>query len=144
MLAGGPNVAIDDVQQLRATGDAANLVFTVTRSGRLHRSSTVDFATSSGSAPHGEDFQPISGTLNFAWGETSKTITVPVYGDTTVKPDETFFVDLTIINNGKFGDSHGVGTISNDDAGRPSISIEDVSVVRGKQTVFIRSKLPTK
>ena len=42
---------------------------------------SVNYATASGSATAGSDFQPTSGTLTFAPGETCKTITVAVNGD---------------------------------------------------------------
>ena len=40
-----------------------------------------------------------SGTVNFAVGETSKTITVNVQGDTTREPDETFTVTLFYLSD---------------------------------------------
>ncbi len=56
------------------------------------------------------------GTLTFAPGETTKTITIEVKGDSKKEASETFCLDL-------FGDSghslfsknRGIGTILNDD-----------------------------
>ena len=62
------------------------------------------------------DYSPTSGTLIFPPNTTSKTITVPVFGDTTPEADETFFVFLTNPANATFADSIGQGTIINDDA----------------------------
>ena len=69
-----------------------------------------------------------SGTLTFAAGTTTGTITVPVNGDTTVEPDETFFVNLSSPTNATIGDGQGLGTILNDDT---TISIGNVSVTEG-------------
>ncbi|MET3723441.1 spike base protein, RCAP_Rcc01079 family [Sphingomonas trueperi] len=54
-----------------------------------------------------------SGSGTFAAGETSKTITVLVTGDTAVEPDETFL--LTVTASG-LNTVTSTGTISNDDA----------------------------
>ena len=58
---------------------------------------------------------------------------VPVVGDGTVEEDEMFYVDLTIIDNGQFGISRGVGTILNDDTEPvlPDLAINDVQLVEG-------------
>jgi hypothetical protein len=56
---------------------------------------TVTFAVGSGeSATAGEDYQPISGSITFAPGEVTKTIDVPVFGDTKYELDEVFGVSL--------------------------------------------------
>lgn len=64
------------------------------------------------------DFQPASGTLTFQPGETTKTITVDVFGDLHEEADETFLVTLSNpVGAGVIiGDAVGVGTILNDDA----------------------------
>ena len=56
-----------------------------------------------------------SGTLTFAPGESSKTITVQVKGDTTVEPNETYKVVLSKVAYAFIADGTGVGTIRNDD-----------------------------
>ncbi len=64
----------------------------------------------------GNDYQPLSGTLTFKPGETSKLIAVGINGDTLVEPDETFVVNLSNPTGGAgIGDNQGVATIRNDD-----------------------------
>ena len=56
----------------------------------------VDYATSDrGAAKAGEDYTAQSGTLTFAPGETSKTITIQITDDDVHEPEELFRVDLT-------------------------------------------------
>jgi hypothetical protein len=56
---------------------------------------TVDYATADGSAHSGYDYLSRSGRLTFDAGATSATVTVPIVGDTTAEPVETFSVRLT-------------------------------------------------
>ncbi|MEZ5667268.1 MAG: Calx-beta domain-containing protein [Alphaproteobacteria bacterium] len=63
-----------------------------------------------------------SGTVSFAAGETSKTVTVQVAGDTTVESDETFAVTLSNASGGAtIATASAAGIIRNDDvAATPS------------------------
>src|SRR5206468_3160364 len=82
---------------------------------------TVAFTTVDGSATTADnDYTPTSGTLTFAPGQTSQTITVNVVGDTTVESDETFTVNLTGTGTAN-ATATGTGTIQNDDS--PTLSI---------------------
>jgi Calx-beta domain/WD40-like Beta Propeller Repeat len=97
---------------------------------------TVDFATADGTATAPSDYTATNGTLTFAPGETAKTVTVQVNGDTAVEPDETFAVNLTnATGNATIADATGVGTIVNDDqpviAAPSRISIGDVAMAEG-------------
>ncbi|MFC5651940.1 Calx-beta domain-containing protein [Paenibacillus solisilvae] len=56
---------------------------------------TVDYATSNGTAAAGSDFEFVSGTLTFASGESSKTITVPILNENNEEGDERFTVTLS-------------------------------------------------
>jgi hypothetical protein len=79
---------------------------------------TVTFATSdgSGSASASSDYAPVTGAVTFAPGETAKTVTVPVNGDTTDEPDEAFGVKLTrVTGNATTFRPIGIATIVNDD-----------------------------
>ncbi|HBL61393.1 MAG TPA: calcium-binding protein, partial [Cyanobacteria bacterium UBA8803] len=94
--------------------------------------STVNFATANGTATAGSDYTAVSGTLTFAAGETSKTITVPIVGDTTNESNETFTLNLTNPTNATIADAQGGGTITNDDTSTtPTFSINDVTVTEG-------------
>jgi subtilisin-like proprotein convertase family protein len=81
----------------------------------------------------GGDFAPTSGTLTFTPGQTSKTITVPLNGDTTVEANETFTVNLSNPSPGLvITDATGAGTITDDDGvPLPNLSINDVSLTEG-------------
>jgi hypothetical protein len=76
---------------------------------------TVNYATANGTATAGSDYNATSGTLTFAPGVTTQTITVQVRGDTTPEANETFAVNLSGASNATIADSQGVGTIINND-----------------------------
>ncbi len=62
------------------------------------------------------DYIAKSGTLTFAPGETTKTITIEVKGDTKRETNETFYLDLFgLSSNALFTKNRGLGTILNDD-----------------------------
>src|SRR6185503_13174105 len=56
---------------------------------------TVDYTTVAGSAQAGNDFIAQAGTLTFAEGTTSQTITIPILDDSIVESDESFQVQLS-------------------------------------------------
>ncbi|HET9638589.1 MAG TPA: cadherin domain-containing protein [Allosphingosinicella sp.] len=85
---------------------AASVSYTVTLPGGATGASASDFV-----AP------TLSGTLNFAANEFSKTITLNVAGDLVNEADETFTVALSGPTNGAtLADGSATGTIQNDDA----------------------------
>src|SRR5206468_2665790 len=90
-----PTVSIADVTQAEGNAGTSNAVFTVTLSAASASTVTVQYATANGTATAGSDYTTISGTLTFAAGITSQTISVPVIGDTTVEADEAFTVTLS-------------------------------------------------
>lgn len=109
-----PTVSINDVQLLEGNSGTSDAVFTVTLTGQTAQQVTVGFATSNNSATL-SDYQPTSGQLTFNPGETTKTITVLVVGDTLGESNETFFVNLTFSTNANISRFRGTGTIFNDD-----------------------------
>jgi hypothetical protein len=81
---------------------------------------TVNYDTANATATAPGDYtQASSQTLDFFIGETTRTITVPVNGDTTDEPDETFKVNLSSPSNATISDGKGIGTITDDDATPP-------------------------
>ena len=127
-------------------------VVTVTRSGRIDRTASVDYSTSTiagDNATSGQDFTPTSGTLTFPPNVSTQTIEIPITNDSADEPDESFQVDL--------GDSSSnllisgansfakVVIVDNDDATpapgglKPLISVPDQSfrqALRGVRASF--------
>jgi serralysin len=128
------NISINDVTITEGDSGTSIATFTVTRSGGT-AAFAVNYATADGTATAGSDYvgQP-TGTVSFAAGDLSKTISVTINGDTTVEPDETFFVNLSgATNGGTIVDAQGLGTIANDDSAPVvgNISINDVTITEG-------------
>ena len=92
------------------------MVFTVTRSGDTHGTSSVHYDTQGVTATSGVDFTPASGQLSFPTGVTTRTITVAVTGDLLDESDEVLVVNLSNPNGGHILDGQGVGTIRDDDS----------------------------
>ncbi|MDT4952058.1 MAG: hypothetical protein QOJ02_196 [Acidobacteriota bacterium] len=129
-----PSLSINDVAVAEGNSGTTNATFTVSLSAASTSAVTVKYDTANGSATAGSDYQAASGTLTFAPGDTSKTITVAVNGDTTPESDETFAVNLSNPTNATIADGQGIGTIQNDDQPPPTppgVSINDVTVTEG-------------
>ena len=75
--------------------DLSVLTIPVKRVGGSSGTVTVNFATANNTAIAGQDYTPISGTLTFADGETSKTISLPIINDMVAEQSETLFVTLS-------------------------------------------------
>src|SRR5262245_10615584 len=119
-----PSLAIGDVSVKEGDAGTTAAVFTVTLSRRSSRTVTVGYATSDGSARLADrDYVAASGTLTFAPGQTRKTVTVAVNGDTEPERDEDFFVNLSGATNATVARGRGRGVIVNDDTA-PAVFID--------------------
>jgi len=114
-----PSMSIGDVAVAEGNSGTRNAVFTVALSKAATSTVTVNYTTANGTATAGSDFTAASGTLTFVAGETSKTVTVAVRGDTAVEANETFRVLLSQVTNAVLIDAEATGTITNDDAQAP-------------------------
>jgi uncharacterized repeat protein (TIGR01451 family) len=95
---------------------------------------TVHYKAVGLTATAGSDFAATEGTLTFSPGETLKTITVPVFGDTIPEGNETFVVQLSDAVNAVLQSDTAIGTIVDDDQGAPpvpSVAIADIVVTEG-------------
>jgi hypothetical protein len=106
------------------------MTFTVTLSAASAANATVNFAATSGTAISGQDFDAASGTLTFAPGQTSKTISVAVRGDVIDEYDETLGVYLSGASNALIVNGAATGTITDNDA-PPAMVISNVSRAEG-------------
>ena len=130
---GPPALSIGDVTT--AEGDTASKVVSLTvhllpASGQVV---AVDYVTGGGTAVAGLDYEPISGTLTFAPGETSQVVAVTVLGNALYELDKTVLVNLSNPSHATLENETAVLTITNDDAA-PTVAIEpEWSVVEGDE-----------
>ncbi|MFN8445323.1 MAG: Calx-beta domain-containing protein [Caldilineaceae bacterium] len=108
-------IAISDASGNEGNSGSSTILFNVTLDMTSATPITVKYTTSDGSATAGSDYSSSSGTLTFAPGVTSQTISVTVNGDTQVENDETFSVSLSAPTNAIIQDGQATGTILNDD-----------------------------
>lgn len=121
-VTGLPKPAMSVASASQAEGNAGNqaMSFTVTLAKASVLKVTASYATADGTATAGSDFTATNGTVSFAPGETSKSISVPIIGETTVEADETFSVTLSSPVNAVLGTATATGTITNDDVAPPA------------------------
>jgi predicted extracellular nuclease len=127
------SISISDVAITEGNSGTVNAVFTVSLGKAAAGTVTFTAATANGTATAGSDYTATTlAGQTIAAGQTSKTISVPVIGDTVGEANETFFVNLSAVSGAVVADGQGVGTINNDDAiVPPTLSINDMSVAEG-------------
>jgi subtilisin family serine protease len=131
-----PSLTINDITL--SEGNSGTLVanLTVSLSASLTNSVTVNYATANGSASAGSDYTSTNGTLTFSAGQTSKTISVTVQGDTSDESDESLFVNLSAPVNASIVDGSGMITIVNDDSPPPIIvSVTDANAFENQKRI---------
>ena len=106
-----PTISIADATVSEPASGSANASFTVTLSAAATSSVTVKYATGNGTAMAGSDYTAGSGTITFAAGQTSKTITVPVLADSLTESNETFTVTLSNPTGATLARGQAVGTV---------------------------------
>ncbi|MEG4816524.1 DUF4347 domain-containing protein, partial [Microcoleus sp. K5-D4] len=146
-------IAADIPSIVEGNSDTTPVTFTVTRSGGTDVASSVNY-TIAGTATNVSDYNSIgdtsgatgiSGTINFAAGEVSKTITLNVVGDGLVEPDET--VAVTLSNPVAPGPTpiittaSATTTITNDDSAGFSIAPTNITATEGGATGSYKVKL---
>jgi hypothetical protein len=113
-----PLIRISDLAKAEGKQKQTTLFsFTVTLSVPYDQPVTVSFGTVTGTATTANnDYVAKSGTLTFAPGETTKTITIEVQGDNKRESNENFYLDLSgASSNSALDKKRGTGTILNDD-----------------------------
>ena len=109
------------------TGDTTIVTIEATLSAPSGQEVTVDWATVDGTATEADsDYTGGSGTLHFASGETEQTILIPVIGDVTDEPDESFTVSISSPLNANLGNATDTLTIVDNDPLPTSVPIFDV------------------
>ena len=110
----------------------ANVVVKLVRVGGTKGSITVNYATRNITASAGSDYLSTTGTLSFAEGETSKTITIPIVNDSIQENIETFSVNLNSTGAPDTISAPGLATIRIFENGSlPLLNVIDTSVSEG-------------
>ena len=94
--------------------DAGSMVFTAMLDRASARSLAVPWETADRTATAGEDYTHSSGTLSFAPGDTSKTLSIPITDDDIGEAPETLAVEFEKIAHVTIG-GVGIGTIEDND-----------------------------
>ena len=111
-----PQLSVADGEASEGAG--ATVDFAVSRSRAFttaEHSVRVNYATADGMAGAGQDYTAASGTVTFAAGETSKTISVAVLDDAHDEGEETFTLRLSNASGARLADAEATGTIENAD-----------------------------
>jgi Ca2+-binding RTX toxin-like protein len=116
--------------QVNEDGSIVGTAVTLTRTGNLNIASAVQVSITGGSATAGSDYNgsafPLS--INFASGETSKTVTIPILQDTVAEVTED--ISLKVISSSN-------ATIGTQDIAALQILDDDNPTGSGGQKTFV-------
>ena len=118
--------------------EGSDVSFTVTLSAASTDTVTVDYATSveTGDTAESNDFTAATGTLTFAAGDLTKTVSVATVSDTVNEIDETFTLTLSNASGATLPtDPTATGTITDDDS--TTVSINSVTVAEDDGTATL-------
>lgn len=114
-----PTLNIGDVTLAEGDAGTTNFTFAVTLTAPAGAGGvTFDIATADGTATIADNdyvANSLTGQTIPGGSPGPYNFTVLVNGDTTVEPNQTFFVNVTNITGATAGDTQGLGTITNDD-----------------------------
>lgn len=122
----------------------SNVIVTVTLQTAFPVPVTVDFATQNGTATAGVDYVANSGTVTFAPGVTSQSISVPVIGDTVLDGTNDFSIILSNPVNATIAQGTSLITIVDDDVPTSQFDIQVVfsgGLTPSQQAVFKSAEL---
>ncbi|HYH05475.1 MAG TPA: Calx-beta domain-containing protein [Thermoanaerobaculia bacterium] len=126
-----PAISIADGSAVEGNAGNTPMTFDVTLANASAFPVSVDYTITGNTATAGADFTSTNGTLTFAPGDVSETITVQVTGDLTDEVNETLTVTLSNPSaQSTIADGTATGTITDDD-GQPTITIDDVTLAEG-------------
>ncbi|HEX9946054.1 MAG TPA: Calx-beta domain-containing protein, partial [Allosphingosinicella sp.] len=112
-----PVASVSDAAITEGNSGVSYVNFTISLSFAPTGPVTIDYSTADGTAVAGSDYVATSGQLSFAAGETSKTVSVPVIGDTRPESAEAFTLTLANPTGATLGDSSGTATITDNEGG---------------------------
>lgn len=103
------------------------IAYSITRSGNFSQVASIQFATIGGTATGGVDYTSVNTTLNFAAGETIKTVWVDIAPDSLGEANETIIAGIGNASSGTIITSTATGTITDNDFSRASFAVSVAS-----------------
>jgi glucose/arabinose dehydrogenase len=118
---------------------------TLQRTGNTTGTSSVEYSTYDDTAIAGRDYTTVTGTVTFAPGETSKTLSIPILNDALVETDEAFKLTIDRAEGAELGTPRTATITILDDDGTDITFTESfinenngqaiITVTRGNRTV---------
>ncbi|HEV2044015.1 MAG TPA: Calx-beta domain-containing protein, partial [Sphingomicrobium sp.] len=111
-------IRLDNAMLTEGNSGETMMTFVVHRAGGFDTAATVDYSVAFGTADAADlgAGAALVGSVTFAAGQFTQTISIPVSGDLSPEFNETLFVTLgDVTGNAMVVDATGVGTIINDD-----------------------------
>lgn len=121
-------------ENVRASEDTGRATVVVRLSSASQSAVSVQYVTADGTARAGTDYTRVTGKLQFAAGETSKTIEIPLVGDAGAEADEAFTLRFSSPVNASLPSLPAATvTILNDDAATstPVPAVSNPSLAEG-------------
>jgi serine protease len=128
LAAATPTLSIADVVVREGNSGTTTVTFVASLDKVSSAPVTFRVATADGSAIAGVDYVASTQDLTVAAGTLSKLFTVTINGDAALEPDETFSVDLSLVNGASVVDAQAIATIAEDDM---TVSVADVRAAEG-------------
>jgi PKD repeat protein/DNA/RNA endonuclease G (NUC1) len=125
-----PTLAVNDISIVEGDNGTANAVFTVSLNEASTRPVAVNYSTANGTAVAGVDYTATTGSITFAPGQTSQSVTIAINGDRLDEIDENLSLNLTSPVNATIADDRGIATIIDNDP-VPSLTINDPTITEG-------------
>jgi acetyl esterase/lipase len=130
MRAPAPGTFTVSAPSARVVENAGDATVEIIRTGGSEGFQTIAYDTRSGSALDGFDYHAVKGTLTFADGETSKSISIPLIDDAVGETDESFTFTISSPSGTIIGSPASAAiTIADDDL--PAVTIFDANALEG-------------
>jgi hypothetical protein len=117
-------IVINDFAVGEGSSGITPMIFVVGLLAPSTQTVTAQYTTVNANAIAGQDYTAKSGTISFAPGQTTTSLTISAFGDSLFENNEILLVQLSNPTNAVLKDGVGAGTIVNDD---PAVGISSLS-----------------
>ena len=123
-----------------ASEDDEAVTFIVQLSTTASQDAVVEYATSSGTARAGQDYEATSGTLTIPAGATRRAILVPIIDDDLDEPAEVFTIRLSN-SNATIRTGKATGVIADNDLPVVIVTTNQTAVEEGETVTFTLTRI---